>query len=925
VQTRDLAEEVPVGRYLTERHPVPHLFEIGPDQFALTRDTPGATEAAEPGAPDAVTALASVVRARGGRDTDVRLLVDEGERHLELAADLADNLHCDVYLTRRGAGVRYVHERSAATGDTWDAVAIDLASGTPTDWLVVRPPGLPTTAATWFSSVQGRLRPGRGLVTVGLPDGVAFATRATYRDTAYLASRLLPSGQALTTVAVNADTGLFEIARFEGSAGGSGSEVIPQRRRFGHGGREGAKQGDGQQSQPARLHGTEFAGLMGGCLPVIHPDVQMALTWPKDADACTTLHAELLALADGLDRTVWVPEPQGSAFVVPGFGEFAAVDEVGTASRWRAYPPSSGRNRTTLFGTDLDGRLAPLGEVGGARFAGVPFVSVPADQLELLRLWYTAIAPPLPGLFPIDLAVLPDGRLGVVLAHGVSVVAGPRELRELLREAGWRGEELLLLAQPPARVWNTTIDHARALVEGLRTDLWLATLGATILVQPDGTIVADGPHPTEAAWCCVAYGRTAANVTLPAALQVPRYAAHAGLVPRPSVPASSRPALPAGSLASLAAGSLAVGAPSVALPAAGAPGTPSTIFDGDLTQHLAALPAAPVSPGLPALAGPAPENTDARAEQAVPAPAAGLGRELGTAARHGVPWLPASPAVNPRAMDLYLWTPLPGDRSESWTLPSADLFLLAAVDPLRLAQHRPTGYLLRLRVPERAAVELTEHLANAPAGVQERTHGSGSTHLLPLAWLRDLRVTARFDLDGTGGVRARTDISAGELAIRFEGAEHGVPGLPNEVVHWPDRGSRADAPCYLVLPEASRMSLEIVHGGFVPLSRQKLAIEEGSRLLEVRIRRRRAIDVPATLDSLGGMAVVGRVHDFVGVDLLLPEADLDKAVVTKIWRRGTGNRVHVDKLGGETLYEALLDESILSGRRSSGAPALMSS
>src|SRR5690606_14906904 len=75
--------------------------------------------------------------------------------------------------------------------------------------------GLPPSAATWFVSVRGRLRRGHGLVTVALPDGVAFATRATYRDTTHLAARLMPSYHSLTTVAVNADLGRFEIARFE--------------------------------------------------------------------------------------------------------------------------------------------------------------------------------------------------------------------------------------------------------------------------------------------------------------------------------------------------------------------------------------------------------------------------------------------------------------------------------------------------------------------------------------------------------------------------------------------------------------------------------------------------------------------------------------------------------------------------------------
>jgi hypothetical protein len=66
-----------------------------------------------------------------------------------------------------------------------------------------------------------------------------------------------------------------------------------------------------------------------------------------------------------------------------------------------------------------------------------------------------------------------------------------------------------------------------------------------------------------------------------------------------------------------------------------------------------------------------------------------LGRVQGTGSPHGVPWLPATPVVNPRAIDLYLWTPLATDQIEAWGLPSADLFLLAGQDPLRLAGRRP--------------------------------------------------------------------------------------------------------------------------------------------------------------------------------------------------------------------------------------------
>lgn len=839
---REYTEEVPVERYLAQRRAIPHLFDITPDLDPSAFATDGGGSFG--------SSLSSVVRARGERETDVRLLVDDGARFLTLANDLANNLRCDVYLSPSGSRLHYIHESSPVTGDLWEAVAIDTSTGAPVEWLVVRPLGLPETVATWFTSIRGRVRQSHGLVTVPLPDGIAFATKESYRDTAYLAARIMRSQNRITTIAVNAELGRFEITRFDDAG--------------------------------SLLGGVELATLVSASLDLVHPDVQIALTWPKDTAACAALNNELMRLADGLNRTVWVPQPQGSAFVFPGLGEFVAVDEVGAPSRWRAYPSRLQENWTASYGTDLDGRLAPLGEVAGARFRGVPFVSVPGHQLEHLRPWYSAIGP-IPGLFPIDLTALADGRLGVVLADGTPVVTGPRELQVLLREAGWAGEDLLLLAQPPAEVWNAAIDHARSLVDGLSTDMWLPTLGAEVWAQVDGTLAADGPDGADQAWCCVAFGRTAAEVTLPPALAVPRLLSDPSLTtPRPRVGPAPMALVPPG-LEPAQAPSLDRYGPE---PFAG--------DDGAEIDHTVRL-------------------NGTHAESIEPT-SVSLGRIEGTDAPHGIPWLPAAPVVNPRAMDLYLWTPLASDQIEGWGMPSADMFLLAGQDPLRLAGRRPSGYLLRVRAPEHAAVDLLEHAKHAPAPVQQRLVDTASTHLLPLAWLKDLRVTARFDLDGDGGVRSRTDVGAGELAIRFEGADHGVPGLPNEVVHWPDKGQRADAPSYLLLPEESGMSLQIIHRGFVALSRKKPAMEDGHRLLEVRVRRRRAIDVPATLDSLSGMNVLGRMHDFVGLDLLLPEPDLNKAVVSKVWRNGPGSRPIVDKLSGETLYDALLDERILDGR-----------
>jgi len=171
--------------------------------------------------------------------------------------------------------------------------------------------------------------------------------------------------------------------------------------------------------------------------------------------------------------------------------------------------------------------------------------------------------------------------------------------------------------------------------------------------------------------------------------------------------------------------------------------------------------------------------------------------------------------------------------------------------------------------------------------------------------MSDLRVTARFDLDAQGGISARSDLGAGALAIRFEGAEHGVPGLPNEVVHWPDKGQRADAPMYLMLSDVDLLDSRILQRGYVSLSRKRPAFDSDRQVLELKVRKRRAIDVPATLNTLSGLPVVGRLHDFVGLDLLLSEHDLANAVLAKIWRHGPSGKPVAERLDGETLSEAL--------------------
>ena len=268
---------------------------------------------------------------------------------------------------------------------------------------------------------------------------------------------------------------------------------------------------------------------------------------------------------------------------------------------------------------------------------------------------------------------------------------------------------------------------------------------------------------------------------------------------------------------------------------------------------------------------------------------------------HGVPWLPPNPVRNRHALDLYLFTP----SAVGSQVASPDLFLLAGADPLRMAERVGGGYLLRIAAPAEGAVDLAEHAGEVPASLKGRLEETACTHLLPAAWFGDLRVTARYDLDGRGGVAARHDLSPTELTMRFDGADHGVPGLPNEVVNWPGKGQpAAKSVAYLVLPETGAPSADLVKRGYVTLLRTRPAVGVGTRVLEVRVRQRRAIDMPATLGMLGRMTGA-RLQDFVGLDLLLSVDDLEMAMVTKVYRPGQGRRPVIERLTDTTLLDAL--------------------
>jgi hypothetical protein len=645
----DVCEDVSRDAYVGGHRPMPHLFDLVLLR-ALGADT--CDEAANIEADVDIARLAAVVAEQAERQSDVRLLVDGAQRYLTAARELADRLGCDVYLPPAEAQIRYVRESSSVTGESWDAVAVHTSTGEPTPWLLVRPAERSRAVPARFVSTAGRLRPNNGLMTVPLSQGLAFATAASFPETAALAGHITASPPGVTTLAVTADIGRFEISRFD--------EVS------------------------ALLGGVEFATLVAASLDTIEPDVQLALTWPADAAACEALDVELMRFADALNRTVWVPRPAGSAGVLPDRGEFRALDRRGRPSTWHAYASRLAIDWEPNLGTDAEGRLTPVDELSTARPGPV---EEPID--------------------PIEQAVRLAERTA---ARPVFMPASPTILLATLR-------------------------------------------------------------------------------------------------PRPA--------------------------------------------------HLIVA--------------------------------------------HCVSWLSPSVVVNQDPLELYVWLRPAAGNAERGSVSSPDIFLLADSDPARLADRTRAGHLLRLTAPARTAVDLSKHADQAPTRVRDRILDAGSTHLLALIWIDRYEVTAWFDVDSVGGVTVRRDFVPGTLDVQFEGAEHGIPGLPNDVVHWPGQDQRSDTPSYLLVSEGTA----IAHSGFAALSRARPPLRDRQRILEIRVRRRRAIDVPATLDRLGGLPMIKKLRDFAGLDVLLSEQDFGRAVVSKVWRCGPGGEPVVDKLGGETLSDVL--------------------
>ena len=252
-------------------------------------------------------------------------------------------------------------------------------------------------------------------------------------------------------------------------------------------------------------------------------------------------------------------------------------------------------------------------------------------------------------------------------------------------------------------------------------------------------------------------------------------------------------------------------------------------------------------------------------------------------APHHVAWLAPAPPTNVEPVELYLWTTVAPEDLTGHGLATADLFLLARLAPARLATDQRSGFMLRLAVPPGVAVDLSARPDQLPDRLRRRLTEAPDTYLLPLAWLADVRATACYELDGSGGRAASTRLSDAPLTFCFRGADHGVPGLPTEVVRWPVR--RSHEPAYLTLPDDPEWTSARLraHPGWLPLSRRRPEVPRGYHLLRLDVAQDQAIDARATLAMLAGSGIsASGLTVFTGVDLALPVREFGTATITQV-------------------------------------------
>jgi len=533
-------------------------------------------------------------------------------------------------------------------------------------------------------------------------------------------------------------------------------------------------------------------------LPLYGCDVRVWLSWPESHVERRRLRRNLYDLAEMTGASVWAPAEGARVEILDGCRDLAVLRSRGEPGLWEQYYDGSGAD----FASDPDGRLAPAGGAVTRAYPGVPLVSVARSREGEVADRYTRM-PAARDAFRVDLAVLGDGRLALRYHDDSLLAVGSRQLGALLRRAGWRGGPVAVLSD----VAPERIAGARRHLAHLAREL---ACPVTLEAAPDGARAA--PRQSHAA-------SGSAQPTTVSAL------------PRTVGPEPSRAVGPEPSRAVRAAPPLTVEVD----PHIGPEG-PSASHRDAARAGEAAAPAT-VTPDRPPDAVASPPAAPSRFID---------GPRLGPAARkdtwHGVAWLPAQPQVNEEACDLYVECHVDPDRVARDGLPTPHLFVAAHLDRDRLAARTLSAFLLRLHVGPGAAVDVAASEAEPPEAAAALLEDA-DVYLLPAGWLNRCRLVTAYRVDRRGQLAGERRYADAAVTIDSQGAAHGVPGLPDDVVRWPHGPMRSTATRFVTVPRAGL-------GSWRPLHRRRPPVQPGHTLLEIRVGRAQAIDVTATHEAL---------------------------------------------------------------------------
>jgi hypothetical protein len=547
-------------------------------------------------------------------------------------------------------------------------------------------------------------------------------------------------------------------------------------------------------------------------------DVRLWLRWPDDPARQHRTAIELAAFAETTGATVWAPAAGGEAVLLRGCQDLGVRDRSGNVTRWQEYRPPYVRAKPK-FTTDLDGRLVPAAGPTAGRVGAVTMVSTARQPGTAPQSRYAGLTAE-PGVAMLELSRLGDGRLAMQYADGSRLALGGRALRALLVDLGWVGEDLQLLTPVPPDAAEGLHTHLAALEGELGVELWSLPPDASVLVQ-DGPARAVDQRRRPVGWWRAGQpdpGRPDRRWHTVDGYLVPVHRD----APRPNRPAPTPP------------------------------------------------------PAAPAAAAPPPERP-------LPAPSPyQVAASDPDGLVHGVEWIPQGPLVNTDPVRLWISCPWPPGRAAVEGVPAANLFLTGQLDGVRVARTTPGEHLLCLQVDAGCAIDLSR-IDEVPSEVRRRfgaTADLAGCFLLPAAWLDQVRLVAGYPVDGDGRPGDPVELPGEPVSLRCADAEHGVDGLPDEVVRWPGDGLTGQV-AWVLLPEEPGAPV----GDCLEAWLQPPPVRVGHRLASVRLDAGAAVDVPASAASLAGLVSVrSRLPDLLvsGVDLLLPSASYDRARVDLI-------------------------------------------